>query len=101
MIENIKFNFEKSFIKEKEKLIKNGSLTEEQIFKTIEQYKIDKSHHKLFYHSICCRRDKHRKSIAVLGTNQSYKILFAEYDNLVNFIFIGSHTKYDRLNKDC
>ena len=97
----MQFNFEKSFYKQKAKLIKSGALTDKQINDTIETYKLDTQNHKLHYHSICCKRDKHRKSITVLGTNQKYKILLSEYTNLVNFIFIGSHTKYDRLNKDC
>ena len=101
MIENMQFNFEKSFYKQKAKLLKAGALTEQQITDTIESYKISTANHNLYYHSICCKRDKHRKSIAVLGTNQNYKILFSEYKDLVNFIFIGSHAKYDRLNKDC
>jgi len=94
-------NYEKSFLKQQSKLLKNGSITQQQIDETIELYKCDKTNHKLYYHSICCKRDKHRISIAVLGTNQKYKILLAEYEKVSNFIFIGTHAKYDRLNKDC
>jgi len=99
VIENIKF--ENSYLKQVSKLIKNHSLTKEQINNTIELYKTNRNDTRLYYHSICCKRDKHRKSIAVLGTNQQYKILFAEYSTITNFIFIGHHNKYDRLNKDC
>lgn len=101
MIDDFNLNYEKSFLKQKDKLIKNGSLTQKQITKTINQYFQDKSNHSLYYHSICCKRDKHRKSISVLGTNQNYKILFAEYKKVINFIFIGTHSRYDKINKDC
>jgi hypothetical protein len=94
-------NFEKSFLKQRDKLIKSGAITLKQVSDTIELYKTDKNNPKLYYHSICCKRDKHRMSIAVVGTNQKYKILFSEYEALSNFIFIGTHAKYDRLNKDC
>ena len=80
MIENIKY--EKSYLKQLSKLIKKNSITQEQIDKTIELYLKDKNNAKLFYHSICCKRDKHRKSISVIGTNQQYKILLAQYDNM-------------------
>ena len=97
----MEFNYEKSFLKQKEKLLKKAILTKKQIDETIKLYKKDKNAIKLYYHSICCKRDKHRKSIAVLETGQGYKILLSEYKTVVNFIFIGSHAKYDRLNKDC
>jgi len=97
----MEFNYEKSFLKQKGKLVKKALLSEEQIHKTIELYKEDKNSSKLYYHSICCKRDKHRKSIAILETGQGYKILLSEHKTIVNFIFIGTHAKYDRLNKDC
>ena len=99
MIENIKY--EKSYLKQLAKLIKKNAISQEQIDKTIKLYKNDKNNNKLYYHSICCKRDKHRKSISVIGTNQQYKILLAEYNEISNFIFIGHHDRYDRLNKDC
>ena len=97
----MEYSYEKSFIKQKGKLVKKALLSEEQIAETIELYKKDKTSTKLYYHSICCKRDKHRKSIAVLETGQGYKILLSEHKTVVNFIFIGTHAKYDRLNKDC
>lgn len=99
MIENIKF--EKSYLKQAAKLVNKRAVTQAQIDQTIELYKTNKNNSKLYYHSICCKKDKHRKSISVIGTNQQYKILFAEYEILVNFIFIGHHDRYDRINKDC
>jgi len=98
---NNTLKYEKSFLKQQSKILKSGSLTQKQIDDTIELYKSDKQNHKLYYHSICCKKDKHRISISILGTNQKYKILLAEYERVSNFIFIGTHTKYDRLNKDC
>ena len=99
MIENIKY--EKSFLKQQNKLIAKHALTQKQIDETIELYRHNKLDVKLHYHSICCKRDLQRKSISVLKTNQKYKILFAEYEELTNFIFIGHHDKYDIVNKDC
>lgn len=101
MIENINYNYEKSFDKQKLKLITKGILTSEQINKTIELYKENKTDSKLYYHTIICKKDKNRKSISVLGTGQDYKILLSEYRNVVNFIFIGHHKKYDRVNTNC
>lgn len=95
------YNFESSFYKQKQKLIDKGIITQEQIDETIELYKKDKSHSRLYYHPITCKKDKNRKSIAVLETGQTYKILFSEYQTIVNFIFIGHHKKYDRQNKNC
>ena len=99
MIENIRF--EKSFLKQLAKLINKNVLTQEQVDKTVLLYQKEKTNIQLHYHSICCKRDKHRKSISILGSNQEYKILCAEYKGLTNMIFIGHHKKYDRLNKDC
>jgi len=78
VIENIKY--EKSFLKQKEKLISKHALTQKQIDDTIELYRRDKLNPALHYHSICCKKDLNRKSISVLKTNQQYKILFAEYE---------------------
>jgi len=64
----MEYRYEKSFLKQKEKLVKKSILSEKQIDETIELYKKDKNSIKLYYHSICCKRDKHRKSIAVLRT---------------------------------
>ncbi len=99
MIENIRY--EKSFLKQLAKLIDKNVLTQEQVDKTVLLYQKEKTDIRLHYHSICCKRDKHRKSISILGSNQEYKILCAEYKELTNMIFIGHHKKYDRLNKDC
>ncbi len=99
MIENIKY--EKSFLKQKSKLISKHALTQKQIDDTIDLYRQNKLDPRLYYHSICCKKDLHRKSISVLKSNQQYKILFAEYEDLTNFIFIGHHDRYDRVNKDC
>ena len=95
MIENIKY--EKSFNKQSGKLVSKNILTQKQIDDTILLYQEDKTDVRLRYHSICCKRDKHRKSISVLGSTQEYKILLAEYETLSNIIFIGHHKKYDRL----
>ncbi len=99
MTENI--TYEKSFLKQKSKLISKHALTQKQIDDTIDFYKKDKLNPALHYHSICCKKDLYRKSISVLGMNQQYKILFAEYETITNFIFIGHHDRYDRVNKDC
>ena len=93
--------FEPSFKKQCKKLIKTGVLTQIQIDATIELYKSDITSAKLHYHKIICKKDKCRKSIAVLHSKQQYKILLSEQNQTIYFIFIGHHKKYDRINKDC
>ena len=92
---------EPSFAHQCSKLIKSSALTQKQIDETIELYKSDKSNNRLHYHKIICKKDKCRKSIAVLNSNQQYKILLSEQVNNAYFLFIGHHRKYDRINKDC
>ena len=93
--------FEPSFERQCTKLIKVTSLTKIQIDETIELYKQNKLNSKLHYHKIICKKDKCRKSIAVIDTNQQYKILLSEQQNSIYFLFIGHHRKYDRINKEC
>ena len=93
--------FEPFFKRQCSKLIKMTPLTQIQIDETINLYKQDKFNPKLHYHKIICKKDKCRKSIAVIDTNQQYKILLSEQQNKVYFLFIGHHRKYDRVNKDC
>ncbi len=92
---------ETSFLHQSAKLIKSSALTQKQIDETIELYKSDKSNNKLHYHKIICKKDKCRKSIAVIDSNQQYKILLSEQKNTIYFLFIGHHKKYDRINKNC
>lgn len=97
----MQYEYEKSFFKQRDKLIKKRVVSLDQVNNTIDLFKENKNDDKLYYHNINCKKDKNRKSIAVLETGQTYKILFSEYDDLVNFIFIGHHDKYDRQNKNC
>ena len=92
---------EPSFKKQCSKLVKSGTITQIQVDETIELYKSDAANAKLHYHKIICKKDKCRKSIAVLHSNQQYKILLSEQSEKVYFLFIGHHRKYDRINKDC
>jgi hypothetical protein len=96
-----KYIFEPSFTHQCSKLIKSSALTQKQIDETIELYKSDRCNNRLHYHKIICKKDKCRKSIAVLNSNQQYKILISEQVNDTHFLFIGHHRKYDRINKDC
>lgn len=89
------------FEKQKEKLVESGALTLEQIKETINLFLKNKSDVRLRYHKIICKKDKCRRSITVLYTDQSYKILLSEQPNMVVFVFIGHHSRYDRINKNC
>ena len=60
----------------------------------------DPSHSKLAMKSIVCRRDKHKRSIRVLG-NDGFRILISIRDDIAYFQDIMDHSKYDRLTKDC
>jgi len=92
---------ESSFSHQSAKLVKVSALTQSQIDETIELYKSDKTNSKLHNHKIICKKDKCRRSIAVVNSNQQYKILLSEQVNVTYFIFIGHHRKYDRINKSC
>ena len=93
--------FETVFEKQKGKLVESGALTLEQIEETINLFLKNKSDVRLRYHKIICKKDKCRRSITVLFTDQSYKILLSEQPNMVVFVFIGHHSRYDRINKNC
>ena len=93
--------FETIFEKQKGKLVESGALTFEQIEETINLFLKNKSDIRLRYHKILCKKDKCRRSITVLYTDQSYKILLSEQPNMVVFVFIGHHSRYDRINKNC
>ena len=93
--------FETIFEKQKSKLVESGALTFEQIEETINLFLKNKSDIRLRYHKIICKKDKCRRSITVLYTDQSYKILLSEQPNMVVFVFIGHHSRYDRINKNC
>ena len=93
--------FETVFEKQKSKLIELGALDLEQIEETIQLFLKNKSDIRLRYHKITCKKDKCRRSITVLYTDQSYKILLSEQPDMVVFVFIGHHNRYDRINKNC
>lgn len=93
--------FESVFERQKSKLIESGALNSEQIDETISLYLQNKTDPRLKYHKIVCKKDKCRRSITVLYTNQSYKILLSEQPNMVVFVFIGHHSRYDRINNNC
>jgi len=93
--------FEAVFEKQKGKLVESGALTLDQIEETINLFLKNKSDIRLRYHKIICKKDKCRRSITVLYTDQSYKILLSEQPDMVIFIFIGHHSRYDRINKNC
>ncbi len=92
---------ESSFTHQCTKLIKSSALTQKQIDATIALYKSDKTNQKLRYHKIICKKDKCRRSIAVINSNEQYKVLLSEQQDVVYFLFIGHHRKYDRINKSC
>jgi len=93
--------YEKSFIKQKDKLLKKNILTEKQINQTIDTFKENEYNSNLYNHKINCKYNKNRRSLAVLGSNQEYKILFSDYGDLKAFEHVMHHKKYDRVNKDC
>ena len=92
---------EQSFLHQCSKLVKSSTLSQQQIDDTLSLYKSDKTDQKLHYHKIVCKKDKCRRSIAVIGSNQQYKILLSEQGDTIHFLFIGHHRKYDRINKSC
>jgi len=94
------FNLSSIFEKQRDTLIIQGAFTLKQVEDTLSLYKQDKKSSNLHGHKIVCKKDKKRYSIAVQGTNQEYKILLSEQE-IVHFIFIGHHKKYDRLTKRC
>lgn len=93
--------YETVFEHQKAKLIHSGALNAQQIDETISLYLKNKTDPRIHYHKITCKKDKCRRSIAVLYTNQGYKILLSEQPNMVVFVFIGHHSRYNRINKNC
>ncbi|MEA3521966.1 MAG: hypothetical protein U9R50_03250 [Campylobacterota bacterium] len=93
--------FQSSFVKQRQKLTSSKQLTDIQIDDTLHLYIKNKNTRNLHKHKITCKHDKCRISIAVLNTGQKYKILLSDQADRVVFIFIGSHKRYDRINKDC
>jgi len=81
-------------------VVSQGVVTLKQVEDTLYLYTKDKRSPKLYGHKIVCKKDKKRYSIAVEGTNQEYKILLTEQD-VIHYLFIGHHKKYDRLIKRC
>jgi len=72
--------------------------------KKIEQTEIlfqsDPTHPSLQLKQISCRRDKHKRSIRVLG-NEGFRILISIREETAYFQDIMDHDKYDRLTRDC
>ena len=90
--------FDIKYERSKKKVAKRIAI--EKVEKTEELFKNDPTHHKLELKSIVCRRDKHKKSIRVLG-NEGFRILISIRDDITYFQDIMDHKKYDRMTKDC
>ena len=93
-----KVKYSTRYIKSKEKLIKNSSLSEDSIYEAIDIFLKDRSNKRVRFHKINCKRDKNRASISI--PNTQYRILFSNEDILI-FWCICNHNIYDRMNKDC
>ncbi|WP_041354071.1 hypothetical protein [Nitratiruptor sp. SB155-2] len=85
--------------KQKEKLIKKGSLSKEIIDKTEAIFLENPNDYRLRPHKIICKKDKRRRSISVLNTQ--YRILYTDNGDAAIFQQILNHKRYDRINKDC
>ena len=90
--------FDIKYERSKKKVAKRIEI--QKIEKTEELFKSDPAHYKLEVKNIVCRRDKHKKSIRVLG-NEGFRILLSIRDDIAYFQDIMDHKKYDRLTKDC
>ena len=97
----MKIEYEPLFIRNRNKLIKRGAITQKQLDNTIELFKSNEFHPSLYNHKIKYKKDKYRRSIALLENNQKYKILFADFGELKKFVIIEHHDRYDRYNKNC
>lgn len=97
----MKIEYEPLFIRNRDKLIKRGAITQKQLDNTIELFKSNEFHSSLYNHKIKCKKDKYRRSIALLESNQKYKILFADFGELKKFVIIEHHDRYDRYNRNC
>jgi len=90
--------FDSKYERSKKKVAKRIDI--QKIEKTEELFVSDPTHYKLELKSIVCRRDKHKKSIRVLG-NEGFRILVSIRDDIAYFQDIMDHNKYDRMTKDC
>ena len=71
-----------------------------KIERTEALFKSDPSHPNLQLKQISCRRDKHKRSIRVLG-NEGFRILISIRGEIAYSQDIMDHDKYDRLTRDC
>ena len=90
--------FDIKYERSKKKVAKRIDILKIQQTETL--FKNDPSNYKLELKSIVCRRDKHKKSIRVLG-NEGFRILVSIRDDIAYFQDIMDHNKYDRMTKDC
>jgi|LGOV01.1.fsa_nt_gb hypothetical protein len=90
--------FDLKYERSKKKISKRINI--EKIEKTEQLFCEDPMHKKLELKNIVCRRDKHKKSIRVLG-NEGFRILISIRDDIAYFQDIMDHNKYDRMTKDC
>jgi hypothetical protein len=86
--------------RQKDKLIDQKKLSEEQIDETEEIFRNTPTSYKLRPHKITCKKDKRRRSITVVPKT-AYRMLYTDNGNSTYFQQVIHHKKYDRINKDC
>ena len=90
--------FDRKYERSKQKIARRIPL--EKIEQTEKLFRTDPSHPRLELKSITCRRDKHKRSIRVVG-NDGFRILISFRGEVAWFQDIMDHDKYDRMTKDC
>ncbi len=90
--------FDAKYERSKKKVAKRISV--HKIEETEILFQSDPHHPKLALKKIVCRRDKHKRSIRVLG-DDGFRILISMRGDIAYFQDIMDHKKYDRLTKNC
>ena len=90
--------FDLKYERSKKKIAKRIGISKTE--ETEDIFKNNPLDSKLELKSIVCRRDKHKKSIRVIG-NDGFRILISICDEIAYFQDIMDHDKYDRMTKDC
>lgn len=94
---NKTIEYSTSFERDKKKISKSVKVS--LIDETIDTFINEPNNHTIRLHKISCKHDKNRYSISV--PNTQYRILLTLNDDLIIFLRVMNHKKYDLINKNC
>ena len=89
----------KDYIRSIKRIKKKRTLSLDLIDETLALYLSDQHDARLQFKPITCKRDKHRHSLRIPGTQ--YRILISILDDTTTLVCVCDHDDYDRRNKNC